>query len=85
MEKKVKYVYQLSLSDGKILLNEGDGIFSVSNPEKPDEKVLVNSAVLIKIIEEKPEEVQEEPQVVVAEEISEENVICVDEDCNDCK
>jgi len=79
VEKKIRYVYQLSLSNGKILINEGDGIFSVDNPEKPEEKVLVNSAVLIKIIEEKPEE-----DAVSVAEVSQ-DAICVDEDCNDCK
>jgi len=79
VEKKIRYVYQLSLSNGKILINEGDGIFSVDNPEKPEEKVLVNSAVLIKIIEEKPEE-----DAVSVAEVAQ-DAICVDEDCNDCK
>lgn len=62
MENKLRYVYQLSLSDGKVLINECDGLFSVNNPEDPEDKVLINSAVLIKMLEVEPEmEVQETP------------------------
>lgn len=63
MESKKKYIYQLSLADGTILMNECEGFFSVKDPEKQDDKVLINSATLVKIldIEEAP---TSEPVVV---------------------
>lgn len=75
MENKVKYVYQLSLANGKVLINEGDGIFSVDNPEKPNDKILVNAAVLIKVIDEKVEDdmlVQDAAEIVEQDTIEEE-------------
>jgi hypothetical protein len=78
-EKKVIYTYQLSLANGKILINDMDGLFSIDNPEKPEEKVLVNSAVLIKVTQVQPEE-----DAVPVTEVAQ-DAICVDDDCNDCK
>jgi hypothetical protein len=71
MEKKLRYVYQLSLSNGKILINECDGLFSVNNPQDPEDKVLINSAVLIKMFE-----VEEEMQV--------QDSACADDTCAPC-
>lgn len=54
MESNLKYVYQLSLADGKVLINECDGLFSVNG----DDKVVINSAVLIKIVDAPQADVQ---------------------------
>lgn len=51
MESNLRYIYQLSLSDGTVLINECDGLFSVKSQDDKDDKVLINSAVLIKVIE----------------------------------
>lgn len=50
MENKTVYLYQLSLADGRILLHESEGLFSVNNPDNLEDKTIINSAVLIKII-----------------------------------
>lgn len=50
MENKTIYLYQLSLADGRILLHESEGLFSVNNPSDAADKTIINSAVLIKII-----------------------------------
>lgn len=52
-----RYVYQLSLSDGTVLINESEGLFSIKSQDNPDDKVLINSAVLIKVLD-MPEEVE---------------------------
>ena len=60
-----KYVYHLSLSDGRAIKQEIDGLF-VTDTNQPDEVgVLINSAVLIEVIEREDEVVEE---VVVKEE-----------------
>ncbi len=72
-EKRIRYMYQLSLADGSVLINEGDGFFSVKDAEKPEDKVLINSAVLIKIIEE--EQPVEDEAVAVESMPSAEQVV----------
>lgn len=47
---KTIYVYQLSLADGKIVIHESDGFFSSDSSDDNAEKVLINSATLIKVI-----------------------------------
>lgn len=50
VEMKKIYVYQLSLANGKILINNSEGMFSVGHADQADEKVLINSATLINIL-----------------------------------
>lgn len=59
-DKKVRYLYHLSLSDGRIIINESDGLFSINSAENPDDKTLIHSAVLIRVVEPQVEEVQGE-------------------------
>lgn len=60
----LRYVYQLSLSNGKVLINESDGLFTLPAPDSGEEKCLINSAVLIKMYEteELPVEVMNAPE-----------------------
>lgn len=74
MENKMRYVYQLSLADGRILINESEGLFSVHSPENPDDKVLINSAVLIKMYEKEETAVE-----VVDTSTTDEDHWCCDE------
>lgn len=74
MENKMRYVYQLSLADGRILINESEGLFSVHSPENPDDKVLINSAVLIKMYE------KEETAVEVVNDTNHWSEPCCQED-----
>ena len=73
--ENMKYVYQLSLADGRAVMQETDGFFIVEKQEDGSEKkTLINSTALVstKLVEEPvvEEEVavqQVEPEVLEAE------------------
>lgn len=62
----LRYVYQLSLANGKVLINESDGLFSINSPTDPDDKILINSAVLIKVYEQEAQPEQAAPDGQIA-------------------
>lgn len=88
MEKQVKYIYQLSLANGTVLINESEGLYSVNNPENPEDKVLINSAVLIKVVEPEQSEQQEsaplEVELVQNDVSVVDNLTPVDESSDNC-
>lgn len=65
MENKTMYLYQISLADGRVVLHESEGMFNLNSEDKED-RTLINSVTLIKIM--KPEVTEQEVEVEVMNE-----------------